>query len=740
MESNDIQRPRGRKLLQGIAKITGRMFPPHSSRSLFVKIVLKLVGQPLMTVKKINWNNIRAFLSFLSQKNALEIEARMNRYYDTYTTTGRLRLKLIKKGFMGERLLFPNESDPLVSIIVPAYNQWDSTYSCLRAILEYTEGVPYEVIVADDASSDETRDIDQYVENVRVIRSESNRGFLENCNHAAGHARGRYIHFLNNDTNVQPGWLSSLVKIMDGNPAIGIAGSMLVYPDGRLQEAGGIIWNDASGWNYGRLDAPDKPEYNYLKEVDYISGASMMIRRALWEEIGGFDERYAPAYYEDTDLAFECRRRGYKVIYQPKSIVVHFEGITHGTDEDEGVKSYQAVNRQKFYEKWKDVLQKEHFNNGQEFFWARDRSRQKRTILVIDQYVPYYDKDAGSRLTFMYLRLFMDMGYNVKFLGDNFYRHEPYTEALQQIGIEVLYGAWYRDNYEHWITVNAEKLDYIYLNRPHISIKYIALLREKTKAKIIYFDHDLHYLRELRRYELEKKEEYLKSSEYWKNIEYQIFQQADVILTPSKVEEAFILTDFPDKKVFTIPLFFYDEFKVDVKDYDERSGLLFVGNFNHTPNVDGVKWLVSEVYPKVSARLQDAKLYIAGSNPTGEILSLNKENVVVTGYVSDERLEELYNKAKLVLIPLRYGAGVKGKTVEAIYYRVPVVTTSNGIEGLPEVDTIILPCDEAEEFAARIIDLCIDREKWEQARQCYSGYLEKFFSTNRARDILEQVF
>jgi GT2 family glycosyltransferase/SAM-dependent methyltransferase len=737
---NSIQRSKGYKILQGVYRTIDRIFPMHSSRRLFAKIIYRLLNQPSMTIKKINWKNTKAFFSFLSQKNRLEIETKMHRYYEKCTPAGEFQFKLIKQEFTGEKLVFTNESNPLVTIIVPVYNQWGSTYSCLKAIWEYTEGPSYEVIVADDASTDETININQYVENIVVVRGESNHGFLYNCNHAAEHARGRYVHFLNNDTNVQPGWLSSLVKIMESDQAIGIVGSKLVYPDGRLQEAGGIIWNDASGWNYGRLDDPDKPEYNYLKEVDYISGASFMIRKALWEEIGGFDKRFAPAYYEDTDLAFECRAHGYRVVYQPKSVVVHFEGVSHGTDEDEGIKSYQAINRQKFYEKWKDILVREHFDNGQQLFWARDRSRYKKTILVIDHYVPHYDKDAGSRLTFMYLKLFMDMGYNVKFLGDNFFKHEPYTDTLQQIGIEVLHGVWYRDNYKNWIIDNADKLDYAYLNRPHISIKYVTFLREKTNARLIYFDVDLHYLRELRRYEVEKDEECLKLSEYWKGIEYQIFQQVDVILTPSKVEEAFISADFPDKTVLTIPLFIYDQFKISARNYDERNGLLFVGSFNHTPNVDGVKWLVSEVYPKVSARLQDVKLYITGSNPTGEILSLSSENVVVTGYVSDERLEKLYNKVKLVLIPLRYGAGVKGKTVEAIYYRVPMVTTSNGIEGLPEVNTIILPCDEAEEFAERIIELYIDKEKWEHARQRYSGYLEKYFSTTSAKSILEYVF
>lgn len=227
--------------------------------------------------------------------------------------------------------------------------------------MKNTLDVEYEIIIADDVSNDETIKIKDYVQNITVIRNEKNLGFLLNCNNAAKYARGEYLHFLNNDTQVEENWLSSLVQLIESDEKIGMVGSKLVYPDGRQQEAGGIIWNDASGWNFGRLDDPSKPEYNYVREVDYISGASILLSKKLWLEIGGFDERYVPAYYEDSDLAFEVRNHGYKVMFQPKSVVVHFEGISHGTDTNTGIKSYQIKNKEKFIEKWKDELKEDQF-------------------------------------------------------------------------------------------------------------------------------------------------------------------------------------------------------------------------------------------------------------------------------------------------------------------------------------------------------------------------------------------
>ena len=224
------------------------------------------------------------------------------------------------------KLIFPKADSPEVSIVIPVYNQIHYTYLCLASILEHTKDVSYEIVIADDVSGDATEHLGEFAEGITICRNETNQGFLRNCNHAAKSARGRYIMFLNNDTQVTEGWLSSLVTLIQSDDSIGMVGSKLVYPDGRLQEAGGIIWSDGSGWNYGRLDNPDKAEYNYVKDVDYISGAAILLSAELWNRIGGFDERFAPAYCEDSDLAFEVRKAGYRVVYQPLSKVIHFEG------------------------------------------------------------------------------------------------------------------------------------------------------------------------------------------------------------------------------------------------------------------------------------------------------------------------------------------------------------------------------------------------------------------------------
>lgn len=449
-----------------------------------------------------------------------------------------------------EKITFAKYDKPEISIIIPVYNQFNYTYNCLRSILSHSGSVKYEVIIADDCSTDQTKEIEKIVEGIRVIHNKTNLRFLRNCNHAIGSATGKYVLFLNNDTQVQANWLSPLVELMERDETVGMTGSKLVYPDGSLQEAGGIVWKDGSAWNYGRNDDPLDTKYNYVREVDYISGASIMIRKDLLLKLDGFDDEFAPAYYEDTDLAFRVREAGYKVIYQPLSVVVHFEGKSNGTDERTGLKSYQVVNSKKFYKRWKEVLERDHFPNGQDVFLAKDRSRNKKHILVIDNYVPEYDDADGRRHTYMFLKQFVRMGLQVTFIGDNFAQNEPYRTDLTNMGIEVLYGDWFDLNWKEWLTENGRYFDYCYLQQPHITIKWIGVLKKRCPyAKIIYFAHDLKYLRAFREYKQTGDETYLKESKKWKDIEFKIFDAADVIQVAGSYEQEYLQKQLSEKPV-----------------------------------------------------------------------------------------------------------------------------------------------------------------------------------------------
>ncbi len=648
------------------------------------------------------------------------------------------------------KLVFARQEQPEVSVIIPCYNQIAYTYACLVSILEHTKDVSYEIIIADDVSTDATEHIGRYVEGVTVSRNETNEGFLKNCNRAAKMARGQYIMFLNNDTQVTEGWLSSLVKLIGSDESIGMVGSKLVYPDGRLQEAGGIIWSDASGWNYGRLDNPDKPQYNYVKDVDYISGAAILLRRSLWEQIGGFDERYAPAYCEDSDLAFEVRKAGLRVVYQPLSKVIHYEGISNGTDvQGSGLKHYQLENTVKFREKWADELKHQCENTGNpDPFRARERSMGRPVILVIDHYVPTFDRDAGSKTTYQYLKMFLKQGYSVKFLGDNFAHEEPYSTALEQMGIEILSGAEYEAGIWDWISAHGADIAVVYLNRPHIAIKYVDYLRENTDCKLIYYGHDLHYLRESREYALSLDPDRRRAADYWKGIELSLFHKVDMSYYPSYVEREAVHEEDESIPVKDIVAYVYETFRDDIpQDFAEREGILFVGGFAHPPNADGVLWFASEIYPLITAHFREVgaeppKFYVVGSRVTEEIRALEQTDpgIVVKGFVSEEELARLYDTTRLVVVPLRYGAGVKGKVVEALYNGAAIVTTSIGAEGIPQAEDVMVIADKAEAFAEAVFGIYQDPEACRALSSRAQEYVRQYYSMDAAWSVIADDF
>jgi GT2 family glycosyltransferase len=323
----------------------------------------------------------------------------------------------------------PCPKEPVVSIVIPVYGEVDYTYRCLRSLWSHRSHYSFEVIIVDDCSPDNTLSMLKTIEGVRIVRNETNQGFIRSCNNGAREAHGKLLVMLNNDTVVLSGWLDELVNTFNCIPQAGLVGSKLVYPDGRMQEAGGIIWRDGSGWNYGRLQDANRPEYNYRRDVDYCSGASLMITKKLYDQLGGFDEHYLPAYGEDSDLAFRVRQAGYRVLYQPLSQVVHFEGITSGKEVSSGVKAYQVENAKKLYARWQGVLAG-HGEPGLMPEKEKDRGISGRA-LVLDHCTPTPDQDAGSITAFNLMRIVQCLGFKVTFAPeDNFLYMTPYTRDL----------------------------------------------------------------------------------------------------------------------------------------------------------------------------------------------------------------------------------------------------------------------------------------------------------------------
>ncbi|MDA0631375.1 MAG: glycosyltransferase, partial [Proteobacteria bacterium] len=469
--------------------------------------------------------------------------------------------------------------------------------------------------------------------------------------------------------------------------------------------------------------------YNYERETDYVSGAALLIRRSLWQALGGFDETFAPAYYEDTDLCFRARAQGYKVLYQPASSVVHYEGVTNGTDLTGGQKQYQVANQKRFQGKWSAALEKDHFPNAEHVNIARDRSRNKKRVLIIDHYIPHFDKDAGSRSTWMYVEMMIKTGYRVQFMGANFFPHEPYTSKLQQLGVEVLVGERLARHLNRWFTENLHYVDHIFLHRPHIAEQFLPhLKKQKICPPISFVGHDLPFLRTRREYDLTGDETLLKQAAEWQRRELAVIEAADHSIYFSAVEVEALAGLTSESDVRTVPLYILED-RTLVRELGETPQLLFVAGFNHPPNIDAALWLVNEILPLLEAKIGIAHLHIAGSNPSSTVTALASGQVTVHGYVSEEKLLDLYARSHCAVVPLRFGAGVKGKVLEAIQFGVPLVTTTVGAEGIPDAERVMAIADDASAFATAIAE-ALDASP--ESSFTSKSWIEKYFSAEKA--------
>lgn len=629
---------------------------------------------------------------------------------------------------------FAAEAAPVVSVVIPVHNKIDYTIACLLSILFNRPAVAFEVIVVDDASTDATGTLLAHWPGLRHVRNTENLGFIGSCNRGAEVSRGRFVCFLNNDTNVLRGWLDEMHATFTDIPTAGLVGSKLVYPNGELQESGGIVWRDGSAWNYGNRDDPDRPQSSYLRDVDYGSAASLMIRSEVFRELGGFDMHYRPAYYEDTDLAFRVRRHGMRVLVQPASMVIHYEGISSGKETSGGVKRYQLVNHGKFYERWKEVLA-QHRPNGVEAEREKERAVARR-MLMVDAVIPQPDRDAGSVIAGHFIGIFQRLGYKVTFAPENLQYDANYTARLQRRGVECLYYP-YEHDIRDFLRRHAGEFDLIFIVRPLIADAILKTVRKTCPgAKVIYNTADLHHLRELRQAEVENNPALARRAEQTRKIELRVIGAADCTIVTNPVEKALLGAALPHARLELIQLI-QDEQPPGLP-FAGRSGLIFIGGSQHPPNADAAGYFVRDILPALRAAGIREPIQIIGERSAQEASDLQGEGVQVLGLVED--ITPLFHRARCMVVPLRYGAGVKGKIGTAFAYGLPVISTAVGVEGMdltPDQD--YLHAETAPDWARQIRRLEEDQALWTRLSEAGRRVVRERYSPERVAGQLRQI-
>ena len=644
-------------------------------------------------------------------------------------------------------LHLPISADPQVSVVVPVHNQYAVTRRCLAALAYAATQVPFEVIVVDDGSSDGTSEaLSQEAPGVRVVRHDFARGFNQACCSGVAAAQAPYVVLLNNDTEPCALWLEELLYPFERWSDTGLVGAQLVLPDGSLQEAGCIVWGDGSPWNYGRTRNPHEPGFAYARQVDYVSGAALMIATQLWMQVGGFSPEFSPAYFEDTDLAFKVREAGYSVRYTPLAKVVHHEGLSNGADPEteEGLKKYQAINGPLFQKKWAHRFEGPSEPTYPEAERIKDRGILGRA-LFIDHDTPRPDRDAGSHAARVEIELVQALGYKVTLLPANLAWMGSYTEDLQRDGIEVIHSPFALSR-RQFLEERGAEFELIYITRYTIAAETLPLIQQHApQAKLLFCNADLHYLRELRAAQAQGLEgdaalHAREAVQAVKAQELQVMRQVDLTLSYSEVERAVIEADSLGE-IAVAPCPWVVETCPAIAPLAQRQGLAFLGSYGHPPNREAMEHFLSQQWPEIRAQWPALQFHIYGSGLSQELAEQwsQRPGVVVEGWIANA--SDLYQRHRLFLAPLRSGAGIKGKVIAAAAHGIPQILSplaaeATGLRHRQEVWIARTPADWLE----AVSELCSNDSLWQEMSRASQRFTAEHYSRNRGLQMMQDAF
>ena len=620
---------------------------------------------------------------------------------------------------MNPQLSFPERVAPLVSIVIPTMGRdWGRLDGCLDAVLRNTgHEVPYKVlVVANGAGFDFVSALRERTRGVCILAPSTNLGFAGGCNVAARSARGQFIVFLNDDTEAQPGWLAALVETADAYPEAGAIGSAILFPDRTVQEIGSVVWSDGSTIGIARGRMFEGIEYDFVRRVDYCSACSLLVRRSSWETVGGFDERYFPAYYEDVDLCFSIRSLGQTVLCQPRSRVLHHE--SQSTESDYR-RFLMLRNRRIFVGKWTEELRRREAPApridraiSRAVFRARGAPRR---LLIVDDRPPHRQLGSGYGVLMDAIESLPRWSWAISVAPTDC--AEGDVARLCDLGVQVLRG----DPGEILSRPNL-LTDVVLVSRPHNFERVMPLVRERHPyAAHVYLAEALFYRRMERQAALAKSAEDRRTlkaeAAHMRELERSIPLAVDHVVCVS-YEEAEILAEVAGHCPIDVIPPFMNHVTPTTEDFASRHGLLFVPGWlggDTTPNVDAIQWFVAEVLPRVREAIPWIRLRVTGGNPPEAVRCLAGPNVQLLGRVPE--LAPVYASARVVVVPTRFGSGVKVKCLEALQYGVPVVATRVGAEGMHlEGAGVVDVADDPAEFARNVVELHERQELWEGRR------------------------
>ncbi len=615
-------------------------------------------------------------------------------------------------------------AQPAVSVIVVLYNQAGLTLQCLQS-LSRSSGVAFETIIVDNASSDAMPRLLQRVDGARLLVQTENLGFLRAVNLAADYATGEHILLLNNDAMVEPTTLANACARLAAEPDAGAVGGPIHLWDGRLQEAGSIVWNDGSCLGYGRGDSPALPQYQFVRDVDYCSGAFLLIRRALFEQLGRFDTVFAPAYYEESDFCVRLWEHGHRVVYDPAVRIRHFE---FASDVNSGqAMALQARNRAIFVERHTEFLASRLAPTPRNVLLARQVVPPgRKRVLIIDDRVPYPSLGRGYPRACMIAHLVAEHAgaltyYPLQTPEDDW--SKVYTALPEQTEIMLNHGL---PGLAAFLEQRAGTFDTIIVSRPHNMEPFAAIRRKHPHwfagVTVAYDAEALFSLREIERARVMGKPLTEAQGKALIAQELELATTADRIVAVSEVEaQQYRAAGCRDVIVLGHAL----QVQPTAADFGARSGFLFVGAITQDdcPNGDSILWFLDQVWPTVQAQLGEAAvLDIVGVCESPLVQARRSASVRLCGRVDD--LAPYFERRRVFIVPTRFAAGVPHKAHEAASRGLPMVTTPLIASQLNWTDELLVGTD-ATAFAQACVRLHQSQTDWTRIRQAALTAIER---------------
>ncbi|MGD1808130.1 glycosyltransferase [Dapis sp. BLCC M126] len=683
--------------------------------------------------------------SFSSQTPSFPQTPQLDQAKQTLDTLNQITLDSFLN--TNSQLNFPQVENPEISIIIILYNRAEITLSCLYSLLR-NPFQSFELILVDNNSTDTTRQLLQQINGAKIILNHQNLHYLLGCNQGSKVAQGNYFLFLNNDAQVLGNSIPSALETIKSSDDIGAVGGKLILPDGTLQEAGSIIWQDGTCLGYGRGNSPTAPEYQFQRTVDYCSAAFLLTQRDLFLQLGGFDEDYQPAYFEETDYCVRLQKLGKKIIYDPNVNILHYEfASSSNTGSSEQAIALMEKNQKIFQQKQQDWFPSQYPTELKNLIFARTQPREKpKRILFIDDRIPHPWLGSGYTRSHSILCNLIKLGYFVTlYPGDLRYIEDwstIYSDIPQTVEVMRGYGLIMLEDF---LRERQGYYDLVFISRPH-NIKHLNSILAKENilksAKIIYDaeaifsirDYEYKRLNKINFTEIERQTAIQEEIKLAKNSHH-------IITVSSQEKQQFIEQDYADVSLLGHCL----SINPTPKTFAERQNLLFVGSIyeKESPNADSILWLTYEIFPLIQKQLdQDIELIIIGNNTVEEIAQkiniLNNPSIKILGKVDD--LTPFYNQAKLFVAPTRYAAGIPHKVHEAVAHGLPVVTTSLIAQQLEwKHETELLVGDDKINFAQQCVKLYQDSALWNELRKNAMKRVETECSPKFFSEILKSI-